>query len=196
MSKRGFTLIELLVVIAIIAILAAILFPVFAKAREKARQSTCLSNVKQISLAFLSYISDYDKRTPHGYWLPTGGPNVAGWSTRYHCAMTCTQPYIKNTQIYQCPSATGMWNSYSTNVNFWNVSRSLAEFTKPAETVMFGCSRYDAPSQGNWCLRAQKPASGCGGWSSDRHNDGTNYSFMDGHAKWLRSDQATGLFTL
>ena len=68
-TKRGFTLIELLVVIAIIAILAAILFPVFAKAREKARQTTCLSNVKQITLGILQYAQDYDERFPMLYDL-------------------------------------------------------------------------------------------------------------------------------
>jgi len=72
MKRHGFTLIELLVVIAIIAILAAILFPVFAKAREKARQSSCLSNLKQLGLACLSYAQDYDER----------------WATYYHFAVT------------------------------------------------------------------------------------------------------------
>ena len=71
--KRGFTLIELLVVIAIIAILAAILFPVFARAREKARQSSCLSNVKQIGLGMMMYVQDYDERFPTLYYTPPGG---------------------------------------------------------------------------------------------------------------------------
>jgi prepilin-type N-terminal cleavage/methylation domain-containing protein len=68
MTRRGFTLIELLVVIAIIAILAAILFPVFAKAREKARQASCLSNLKQIGVALMSYLQDYDERLPATYY--------------------------------------------------------------------------------------------------------------------------------
>jgi prepilin-type N-terminal cleavage/methylation domain-containing protein len=94
-SRRGFTLIELLVVIAIIAILAAILFPVFARAREKARQSSCQSNLKQIGLAFTMYAQDYDEKMPRGsgYIAPTAllSPgNYGEWFLEL-------APYIKNT---------------------------------------------------------------------------------------------------
>ena len=92
--KKGFTLIELLVVIAIIAILAAILFPVFARAREKARQSTCLSNVKQIGLAILMYVQDYDERMPMLYDLGTPRQGI----------IRTTQPYTMNWQVHDCPS--------------------------------------------------------------------------------------------
>src|SRR6059036_2988021 len=95
LSKRGFTLIELLVVIAIIAILAAILFPVFAQAREKARQATCQSNVKQMSLAVKMYVQDYDQTYPPG--LSPVGPGLVS-------ALTLAQPYMKNTAIARCPS--------------------------------------------------------------------------------------------
>ena len=114
MMRRGFTLIELLVVIAIIAILAAILFPVFARAREKARQASCLSNLKQIGLASVMYAADYD-----GKWL-------RGWTTRadadgwtHHEAYTAPQallmPYIKNIEIWGCPSrsTSASWGSAS-----------------------------------------------------------------------------------
>jgi prepilin-type N-terminal cleavage/methylation domain-containing protein/prepilin-type processing-associated H-X9-DG protein len=119
MQKRGFTLIELLVVIAIIAILAAILFPVFAKAREKARQSNCLSNVKQIMTAHLSYCQDYDEAFCPTMPNPAAGPflypaapspaasykssdgsttgNFATW-------MDIVYPYVKNGQVFKCPS--------------------------------------------------------------------------------------------
>jgi len=92
--RQGFTLIELLVVIAIIAILAAILFPVFARAREKARQSSCLSNLKQLGLAFLQYAQDYDETMVSGSGYQG---NSINW--QYKVA-----PYIKNIQIYSCPS--------------------------------------------------------------------------------------------
>jgi len=97
MNTRGFTLIELLVVIAIIAILAAILFPVFAQARGKARQSSCLSNVEQLDLATLMYIQDYDEVLP---------PAIAGTDDggRLWTTLELVEPYSKNRQIQRCPS--------------------------------------------------------------------------------------------
>ena len=103
----GFTLIELLVVIAIIAILAAILFPVFAKAREKARQTSCSSNMKQILLGWSMYCQDYDERImPYSFATNTTGAND-GSSGGYPCVWTSVlQPQIKNTQVLKCPSDT------------------------------------------------------------------------------------------
>src|ERR1700692_1426850 len=99
-KKSGFTLIELLVVIAIIAILAAILFPVFAQAREKARQSACLSNEKQIALAVSMYRQDWDSRGPFAGWPPTVGGQYF-YSQDWQFTI---QPYLKNAQILRCPS--------------------------------------------------------------------------------------------
>lgn len=98
--RSGFTLIELLVVIAIIAILAAILFPVFAQAREKARQSTCSSNLKQLGTAIRMYVDDYD-----GVYIPTYN-YINGWNACPHYAwFHMCQPYIKNLNVFNCPSA-------------------------------------------------------------------------------------------
>jgi len=112
MNRRGFTLIELLVVIAIIAILAAILFPVFAQAREAARTSSCGSNEKQISLGVLMYIQDYDETfMPASYETPAPlrGTIQQPWAPQEHNRLTdwasMVQPYIKNVQVFRCPSA-------------------------------------------------------------------------------------------
>src|SRR5215212_493543 len=117
-KERGFTLIELLVVIAIIAILAAILFPVFAQAREKGRQASCLSNCKQIGLASNMYVQDYDETLPghdwqkgQGLWpLPDGRTYKGhlGWPVQFY-------PYIKNTSVFVCPSDPNPKSHYTDN---------------------------------------------------------------------------------
>jgi prepilin-type N-terminal cleavage/methylation domain-containing protein/prepilin-type processing-associated H-X9-DG protein len=109
-SRKGFTLIELLVVIAIIAILAAILFPVFARARESARTSSCLSNTKQISLAILQYLQDYDEKFPVAAFDNMSTTNTqpdtpwTGWPQKYIGWDHTVYPYVKNTQIFRCPT--------------------------------------------------------------------------------------------
>jgi prepilin-type N-terminal cleavage/methylation domain-containing protein/prepilin-type processing-associated H-X9-DG protein len=105
-GRRGFTLIELLVVIAIIAILAAILFPVFAQAREKARQASCMSNTKQIGIAVMQYAQDWDECHPGVWFGPVSG---SPWSqpsndTVYYKWMDAVYPYVKNEQVFTCPS--------------------------------------------------------------------------------------------
>jgi prepilin-type N-terminal cleavage/methylation domain-containing protein/prepilin-type processing-associated H-X9-DG protein len=102
-ARRAFTLIELLVVIAIIAILAAILFPVFAQAREKARQTSCASNLKQLGYALGMYVQDYDETFPNRRFEPFGeAPDFADYDQ--NSWRSVIQPYVKNTQILQCPS--------------------------------------------------------------------------------------------
>jgi prepilin-type N-terminal cleavage/methylation domain-containing protein/prepilin-type processing-associated H-X9-DG protein len=145
--RSGFTLIELLVVIAIIAILAAILFPVFAQAREKARATSCLSNVKQIGTAIYMYVQDYDELYPHAdYSLPAGSPgplnptaNVAAFSLRvnHYKWEAWVMPYIKNTQVMFCPSRVkdaAAWdtngeikNGYALNLSVTGASSGLVD---------------------------------------------------------------------
>jgi len=183
MRRSGFTLIELLVVIAIIAILAAILFPVFARAREKARQTSCLSNIKQLGMGMYMYTSDYDERTPIGYsglgwWTGT-------WKERVY-------PYVKNYQLYDCPSRRAgippaLYGCYGINAYIGEnvASVSLAQVNMPAETFAIGEN-----DDGDWVI---EPRDGYGppapwpqpGWVKDQHNGGTNFAFLDGHGKWL-----------
>jgi prepilin-type N-terminal cleavage/methylation domain-containing protein/prepilin-type processing-associated H-X9-DG protein len=134
--RPAFTLIELLVVIAIIAILAAILFPVFAQAREKARQTACLSNAKQLGLALQMYTQDYDEVTPHQYWTHSG-------CTEWDCTPAWQlAPYTKNTQVWICPSkgrgapdpSVTKFISYGFNY-LGAIGRPLASMQQPANTV-------------------------------------------------------------
>ena len=160
-QRRGFTLIELLVVIAIIAILAAILFPVFARAREKARQTSCLSNLKQLGLGMLMYVQDYDERFPSGRYIAGGvaGPcddgNIMhnGWAWMVNddpaagrpavpshiYLRDIINPYIKNNQLWLCPSdsRTDNWSSYNPKMwLYWNAPK-LSQYTAPANCVMW-----------------------------------------------------------
>jgi prepilin-type N-terminal cleavage/methylation domain-containing protein/prepilin-type processing-associated H-X9-DG protein len=189
--RKGFTLIELLVVIAIIAILAAILFPVFAKAREKARQSSCLSNLKQIGLATLQYVQDYDEMLPAHQRVG-----------RVMTVQTQIQPYLKNMQIWVCPSQsaafyyywdnptgtgamTGPLGSYGWNLRMGSLGigpsvgvRALAAMTAPTEAGMWAdCQPSLTHLQDNNVYRTSTP-----------HNEGGNMVYADGHAKWMGKD--------
>ncbi|MEP6754673.1 MAG: prepilin-type N-terminal cleavage/methylation domain-containing protein, partial [Chthonomonadales bacterium] len=144
-QRRAFTLIELLVVIAIIAILAAILFPVFAQAREKARQASCMSNLRQIGMGFTMYIQDYDELLPDrrdlknslpGGWKPwtswpTSDPR-AGW------ALVVMDPYIKNSAVWNCPSVSG------TSMG-WAIQVLQATTAAPSPSTNYWLWRFDRP---------------------------------------------------
>ena len=198
MMRRGFTLIELLVVIAIIAILAAILFPVFAKAREKARQTSCLANVKQLSLGLLMYAQDYDERFPY-HWIHYSDTIGNGYFWQ-----DVIQPYLKNAQILQCPSASGrncqdvwlpsgtMMTGYSINCN-QVAHNAMADIRQPSTMIMIGDSWGNSQAG----IDPRLFPGGCSGggtrnpsinpdtWlNSGVHNDGYNFGFVDGHAKW------------
>jgi prepilin-type N-terminal cleavage/methylation domain-containing protein len=128
-TRRGFTLIELLVVIAIIAILAAILFPVFAQARAKARQAVCISNVKQLGLGFMMYVQDYDENFPYWAWgnSSTNAPCTGNVACGHFESIwfNAIYPYVKNAGVYACPNANdhstisqnAMWNWVSNGGN-------------------------------------------------------------------------------
>lgn len=196
---RGFTLIELLVVIAIIAILAAILFPVFARARENARRTSCLSNTKQLGLAMMQYVQDYDERYPIGSYLdgetatyPDGAVRVNNWVVRLY-------PYVKNTQVFNCPSDDKAWKggngatsdvSYGINTDFipYGVAVSMASVDKVSQTIMMGDSegsvRYGFSATSYLGASPTR-------WLSDRHLEGGNIVFADGHAKWFKMSRGS-----
>ncbi|MHB8996777.1 MAG: DUF1559 family PulG-like putative transporter [Armatimonadota bacterium] len=198
MRRSGFTLIELLVVIAIIAILAAILFPVFAKAREKARQSSCLSNVKQMGLAFLQYAQDYDEN------LPCQGSNAAAYNYYPHRWYEVIQPYIKSTQILRCPSSSstavnvGNYGAVEQVVGYLPSQTSRQGFTIGSYTCPAGAgnprnlSNVQFPSERVMVCDASEYTVGVSFWQiapgyyyvDSRHNGGANLCFVDGHAKW------------
>ena len=201
--STGFTLIELLVVIAIIAILAAILFPVFSRAREKARQTSCLSNLKQLGLATQMYVQDYDECFSMSVYLAG-----AQAYTMYHVHM----PYMKNEQIFQCPSARNellaselvglgiplapgfAGCSYVFNFAIFedgpnNVLTqaddpvvSLAQITRPSETS----GMYD----GDLSAGADAITDLFDSPVLARHNETLNNNYIDGHAKNVKASDS------
>jgi prepilin-type N-terminal cleavage/methylation domain-containing protein/prepilin-type processing-associated H-X9-DG protein len=207
--RRAFTLIELLVVIAIIAILAAILFPVFARARENARRASCMSNLKQIGLSIMMYAQDYDG----GYLPHNGGPGAPPAYTSGSLTWPqVMEPYIKSTQIFDCPSFshknTGGYDSaIGYGYNYW-LSRyyyadaTEAGITRPAETVLItetsnaaGTTGYyvSYPSYyGGNVARTNATygfdVSTAPARLATRHMDGLNVVWADGHVKWVKRE--------
>ena len=209
--EQGFTLIELLVVIAIIAVLAAILFPVFARARESARRTNCISNMRQLGMAIQEYVQDYDELLPAATDGGNGAGLDGGWiyysvfpanptPKAYDVTRGSIFPYVKNAQIYICPTdgqgrASG--NSYAINdclvhrtSTGINTGMSLATFDAPASWMLLG---EEAPEGGFF------PGDGStddgyfnlevGNIFTERHYDGSNLTFLDGHSKGYRTTQ-------
>ena len=212
LNLRGFTLIELLVVIAIIAILAAIIFPVFSSVRENARRTACLSNEKQLGLAFTQYTQDYDELLPSQSCGPSGA-NQKSWilyttfgtigtDPVYDVTQGSIYPYVKSKQLYLCPDdgpGKSAGNSYAANsclagANACSLGvdsgKSLATIISPTQTMLL-CEEIDAAGpnsatdDGYFLLGANT--------LQTRHRGGCNIEFVDGHAKYYKAPDDVAL---
>ncbi|MHB1462818.1 MAG: prepilin-type N-terminal cleavage/methylation domain-containing protein [Armatimonadota bacterium] len=208
MKRQGFTLIELLVVIAIIAILAAILFPVFAQARVKAKTAACLSNTKQLALGLSMYADDYDDAYPKGaFWVANITQDMVPVSG-ITAAVTWADvilPYVKAKAMYACPSRpqagklAGTWggpwkNSCGFGFNEWGWNTvgnnpTLSSVANPSDAIILTEIDMAIPDAGtHWFA----PQAGSGGYfvnAAKAHNYRMNFAFCDGHAKALKPRQ-------
>jgi prepilin-type N-terminal cleavage/methylation domain-containing protein/prepilin-type processing-associated H-X9-DG protein len=196
--RRGdlaFTLIELLVVIAIISILASILFPVFSRARAKARQTSCLSNMRQLAVAALMYAQDYDEVTM--LWSLVGGDPVGGEppaGTPPYTWDTQLLPYTRNLQIVLCPDNPHGNTNRSYTLPRYMSGQPIGGPPSPVRTALF--FEKGATPPGVWPDAAGENFHQSTSFAQGPpyfHFDGKNFAFLDGHAKWYRRDQ--GPFT-
>lgn len=219
-QRVAFTLIELLVVIAIIAILAAILFPVFARARENARRASCMSNLKQIGLGMMMYVQDYDEQYPVGIVGDLDVNNSTPFSGAAYCTnmpcgifsvsdghatggyimswMDLLQPYTKSTQIFVCPSQQyPQYGGYGYNIYINNLKSTsppvkMATLNNPSTTAMLmDCNRpFCVYASPGQAVFVPQTRPDCA-----PHLDGYNMAFADGHVKFLNKNNPIGLNT-
>ena len=218
-NQQAFTLIELLVVIAIIAILAAILFPVFAQAKEAAKKTACISNQKQLVTAVILYAGDVDDQLPGATNGPAGANLEGGWQyftnfptndttltgLTYDPTKGSLFPYVKNKDIFVCPTDSvgkRMGNSYAINSCLFSAQtpglvsgKSMTSFDDSAKWLLLGEEASDPSSSGTDAAFLRTNSTDDGflffpvNYLSTRHTSGSTLNFIDGHAKWLRSER-------
>lgn len=218
--KKGFTLIELLVVIAIIAILASILFPVFARARENARRASCQSNLKQLGLSIMQYTQDYDEYYPKAYIVDSVNTPPGGrWAGNNWYWPQIVFPYHKSVQIFACPSQSAFVQT--PYLGHYGINRAIApvpsvnpthagQITSPATAYLVldagnysldGAEAKTASATSTYLPGAGSFGVNCGGMATTntnlqkdcgtgRHLGGINIAFADGHVKWAKTDVA------
>lgn len=216
--KRAFTLIELLVVIAIIAILAAILFPVFAQAKEAAKKSSCISNLKQLGTGFALYEGDNDDALPNAFFGPPGAKSDGGWIYygRFPANLAGTgdsfvpsrgslYPYVKNTDVFMCPSdpqGRQSKNSYAVNACVMTtrqlgraVGRNGTSFESTASWILLAEEVFDDTASDTSASFLSSSSTPDGFMLfpikllSTRHSGGSSAAFLDSHAKWAKPEQ-------
>lgn len=215
MNRRGFTLIELLVVIAIIAILAAILFPVFATAKEHARQTQCLSNLRQLGNAFLQYLDDNNGIMPAVGWTgfnetPSGTGNWCGCTAPFDqggsllLQRSQVFPYVRNSKIFACPSDRSQIGkyildpakiqlSYSMNEQLCRVKKDACTFKRETKMLLLihesrGSQNSTSPKGINDGIFMVTPGHQQD-LPNDVHYEGSTVLLLDGHAKWMHFKQ-------